>query len=45
MPRINEKIIGYIVLTLVVGLTSIVGFYVAKKIERYEYKVKCEYKK
>lgn len=36
MIRINEKILGYIVLTLVAGITSVTGFYVAKKIERAE---------
>ena len=34
MLKINEKIIGYIVLILVAGTTSVVGFYIAKKIEK-----------
>lgn len=36
MPKINEKVLGYIVLVLIAGLTSVIGFYVAKKIEKSE---------
>lgn len=36
MTKINEKILGYIVLILVAGITSVIGFYVAKKIEKAE---------
>lgn len=36
MLKINEKILGYIVLILVAGVTSVTGFYLAKKIEKAE---------
>lgn len=36
MIKINEKILGYIVLIVVAGITSVTGFYVAKKIEKVE---------
>ncbi len=36
MLKINDKIIGYIVLILIAGATSVIGFYIAKKIERSE---------
>ena len=36
MPKINEKILGYIVLIFVAGITSVIGFSIAKKIEQSE---------
>lgn len=36
MTKINEKILGYIVLIIIAGVTSVIGFYVAKKIEKAE---------
>jgi hypothetical protein len=31
--RLNEKVVGYVILILVAGATSVIGFYIAKKIE------------
>jgi len=36
MWKINEKNLGYLVLILIAGVTSVIGFYIAKKIELAE---------
>jgi hypothetical protein len=36
MLKINDKILGYLILILVVSVTSVIGFYIAKKIEMSE---------